>query len=94
MPWKVVAFEETPNPNAIKCVLDRPIAALPRAYRTPGEVPEHDAPARALFAVEGVTNLLLLRDFVTVGKAPGASWATIKRAVKRALERAPEEVAP
>jgi len=90
MPWKVLAFEETPNPNALKCVLDRPIAPLPRAYRAAGEVGADDRVASALFRVEGVTNLLLLKDFVTVGKAPEAAWAPIKRAVKKALANASE----
>lgn len=88
MPWKVVAFEETPNPNAMKCVLDHPIAALPRAYRAASEAGD-DEIARALFAVEGVTNLLMLRDFVTIGKAPDAQWASIKRGVKKTLRKAP-----
>ena len=88
MPWTVVAFETTPNPNAIKCVLDRPIAALPRAYRGAGEAAD-DEIARSLFAIEGVTNLLMLHDFVTIGKAPDAQWPAIKRAVKRAMRKAP-----
>lgn len=93
MPWRVVAFEETPNPNALKCVLDRPIAPLPRAYRAPEEVGADDGVARALFGVEGVTNVLLLKDFVTVGKAPDAKWASIKRGVRKALAHAPEMLA-
>lgn len=88
MPWKVVAFETTPNPNALKCVLDRPIAPLPRAYRSEREIGDDDDIARALFAIQGVTNVLLLKDFVTVGKADDARWPAIKRAVKKALERA------
>lgn len=88
MPWRVVAFEETPNPNALKCVLDRPIAALPRSYRAASEAGD-DEVARVLFAVEGVTNLLMLHDFVTIGKAPDAQWPAIKRSVKRALRKAP-----
>jgi hypothetical protein len=88
MPWTVVAFETTPNPNAIKCVLDHPIAALPRAYRAASEAGD-DEIARSLFAIEGVTNLLMLHDFVTIGKAPDAQWPAIKRAVKRALRKAP-----
>lgn len=86
MPWKVVAFETTPNPNAIKCVLDRPIAAIPRSYRAPGDGAD-DEIAAALFAIEGVRNLLFLHDWVTVGKSPDAAWPAIKRAVKRELGR-------
>lgn len=86
MPWKVVAFETTPNPNAIKCVLDRPIAAVPRSYRAPTDAGD-DQIAAALFAIEGVHNLLFLHDWVTVGKSPDTPWPAIKRAVKRELGR-------
>ena len=32
MPYNVVEFQETPNPHAMKCVLDRAIAESPRSY--------------------------------------------------------------
>jgi hypothetical protein len=87
MPWKVVAFEETPNPNALKCVLDRTIAESARGYHRASEAAD-DAVASALFGVPGVTTVLLLHDFVTVGKTPEASWASVKKGVRKALERA------
>ena len=87
MPYTVIEFQETPNPNAIKCVLDRAIAETPRSYFSK-EQGAADPLASSLFAIEGVTNVLILGNFVTVSKAPGASWRTLKSGVERAMKTA------
>ncbi|MFO0834864.1 MAG: NifU N-terminal domain-containing protein [Phycisphaerales bacterium] len=87
MPYTVVEFQETPNPNAIKCVLDRAIAETPRSYFSK-EQGASDPLASSLFAIEGVTNVLILGNFVTVSRAPGASWKTLKSGVERAMKAA------
>jgi len=86
MGYRVERFETTPNPNATKAVLDRAPPDTPRAYRSP---PEHDSDpiASALFAIQGVTTLLIHDGWIAVGKSPDASWATIKRRVRAALAR-------
>jgi hypothetical protein len=38
-----------------------------------------------LFEIDGVNNVLLLGDFVTIGKLPQARWAQIRSAVKQVL---------
>lgn len=77
-------FETTPNPNALKCVLDTPragpIVSAGKAEETGG-----DALAIALLAIPGITRVLLHTAFVTVSKDPAADWAPIKRAVKKVL---------
>jgi hypothetical protein len=88
MPYEVVEFQQTPNPNALKCVLDRPIAPAPRSYRSREDVRD-DPAAAALFALPGVTNLLFLDAWVTVGKSPETRWATLKPAITRALRECP-----
>jgi pyrimidine deaminase RibD-like protein len=77
-------FETTPNPNAIKCVLDAPRTG---AIISAGSIPEAagDPHAEALLAIRGVTRVLLHTAFVTVSKEPTADWAPIKRAVKKLL---------
>ena len=87
MAWKVRAFETTPNPNAVKAVLDRPICERTRSFRRPEEA-EGEPLAGALFAIEGVTSVMMLRDFVTVNKRSDASWKPIKRQVRRVLREA------
>jgi hypothetical protein len=38
-----------------------------------------------LFAIEGVTTLLLLGDFVTVNKSPDKKWNQLTAAIKQVL---------
>jgi hypothetical protein len=77
-------FESTPNPNALKCVLDvprtGPIVSAGKAEEAGG-----DALAVALLGIPGITRVLLHTAFVTVSKEPAADWAPIKRAVKKVL---------
>ncbi len=79
-----VRFETTPNPNALKCVLDTtrtgPIVSAGSAEEAAG-----DPLALALLAIPGVTRVLVHTGFVTVSKEPGADWAAIKRGVQKAL---------
>lgn len=89
MPYHVTKFLTTPNPNALKCELDRsPAPDRPRSYAQ-GE-PVHDDPlASALLAVPGVAHLLIHDGWITVGKSPEASWASLKPRISKALGDAP-----
>lgn len=82
---KVVEFAETPNPNAIKCVLDGAVSKEPRSYFNPAAAAA-DPLAQALFAIQGVTNVLILGDFVTVSKVPTVAWSGLKPAIRKVLE--------
>ena len=77
-------IQATPNPNALKFVLDREVAGQPTSFFDAAAAQSHPL-ASKLFAVPGVSSLLLLGDFITVNKHPEASWAQIKKAVKAAL---------
>jgi hypothetical protein len=81
---KVVSFESTPNPNAVKCLLDGRVSQGPRSYRDAGAA-AGDPLARRLFEIDGVTNVLILGDWITVGKEPAVGWAEIKAGVRRVL---------
>lgn len=84
MPARIVRFESTPNPNALKCVADRVLSETSRSYRAPPE-PGVDPLAAAIFALPGVVNVLILHDWLTVNRAPDADWKPIKSGVKRAV---------
>jgi hypothetical protein len=84
MAFRVVEVQPTPNPNALKFMLDREISQRPTSYLEAGAATD-DPIARELFAIPGVSSLLFLGDFVTVNKSPDASWADIKSQVRRAL---------
>ena len=92
MGFEVVEVVSTPNPNAMKFVLDRPVAEQPVSFLTadsPAKQPEHPVSKSGLvarlFAIPGVSGLLFLNDFVTVSKCPEAKWPGLKRAVKKTL---------
>jgi hypothetical protein len=84
MAFRVVEVQPTPNPNALKFLLDRPIADQPTSFLSAGAADGHPIASR-FFAIPGVSSLLLLGDFVTVNKTPDASWADIKDQVRRVL---------
>ena len=88
MSYAVREAQPTPNPNALKLVLDRPIAADGAlSFLTPEAGVGHPL-AEQLFAVPGVVGLLFLNDFVTINKRPTAKWAEIRAKVQRILESA------
>lgn len=87
MPYTVTSFQPTPNPNALKCLLDRPMPEPIRSFRSAAEA-EADPVARALFAVPGVTSVLISGGWLAVNKAPDSPWPPIKRAVEAVLKDA------
>ena len=84
MAFSVVEVQPTPNPNALKFLLDRPITEQPTSFFDAGTATDHPVASR-LFAIPGVSSLLLLGDFVTVNKTPDASWPPIKNRVRQVL---------
>lgn len=84
VPIRVKQYVETPNPNALKCVLDGRVSEGSKAYRSAVSA-AGDSLAAAVFGIAGVTNLLLHEDWLTVGKSPEAKWPAIKRALENVL---------
>lgn len=76
MGFKVVEIQPTPNPNAAKFVLDGSVSPGPISFFNAEAAKDYPL-ATALFAIEGVTSLLLLGDFITINKSPSAQWADI-----------------
>jgi len=84
---EVIDVQPTPNPNAMKFVLNQTLSERPLSYFNSGSAPQGTLAAR-LFAVDGVASLLVLNDFVTVNKTPEANWKTLTPAVKAVLTQA------
>jgi len=82
--YRIVETQPTPNPNALKFILDRPISDQPISFFNAAAAKDH-ALATKLFAIEGVTTLLLLGDFVTVNKSPDKKWNQLTAAIKQVL---------
>lgn len=86
MSFRVQEIQQTPNPNAVKFILDGPIVDQPTSFFNPSAAKGHPL-AEKLFAIEGVSSLLFLGDFITVNKTPEANWAKITHAVKGVLAK-------
>ena len=83
---KVMNFEPTPNPNAMKFNVDgRLIQGGSRSFDTPSAA-EDDPLAAALFQLGKVTTVFYMPGFVTVSKLPDASWSSLAPAVARTIE--------
>jgi hypothetical protein len=87
MSFRVLEIQPTPNPNAAKFVLDRPVSEQPLSFFSASAAEGYPL-AKELFAIPGVMSLLLLGDFVTINKSPEAGWADITAAAEAVLGRA------
>lgn len=91
---RVVEFQETPNPAALKIILDRPAPAIAspamRSYSVLTKAdPAVDPLGARIGAVPGVKAVLIVKDWVTVTKDSDAAWPAVKRGVKDAIESTP-----
>ena len=72
----------TPNPNALKFELD---VTLPESFNvTSKEAAAGNPFAEIVFAVDGVTSVFGVNDFVSVNRREGVDWEPIVEAVQRA----------
>jgi Fe-S cluster biogenesis protein NfuA len=83
-----IETEDTPNPQSLKFVPDRPVlSASPDGKAQPGFDFPNSAAAEAsplaagLFGVDGVVGVFIGPDFVTVTKEPTVEWMHLKPAV-------------
>ena len=84
MPFRLSEVQPTPNPNALKFILDGPVSEHPISFFDAESAKGNDLAAR-LFAIPGVSSLLFLGDFITVNKQPAARWAEIRGRIEGAL---------
>jgi hypothetical protein len=100
MPVRVLRFEPTPNPLALKCVVDQPVGpggeAAARSFRRGLQRPGAGHPlADRLLALPGVEGVLFGPGgaaeggaWVTISKSAQADWKAVKSGVERVLAEA------
>lgn len=81
-----VTPEGTPNPNAIKFTLDRPATEKRSETFRAGSDPESSPLGHRIFQIDGVTNVFMTADFVSVTKEDGADWDEVVPSVVEAIE--------
>lgn len=81
-----VSVSTTPNENAMKYTLNQ--NAIESGYKTfsnPQDA-EGSPVAKALFAVDGVAQVFLMADFITVTKKPEASWQAMEAGILEGIK--------
>jgi hypothetical protein len=78
----------TPNPNSLKITRKKGpfIDSGLLTFTSPAEAASHPL-AAALFRLEGVVNILILPEFLTVSKRPDRPWKPLWREIEKTLER-------
>ena len=89
MGYRVIEIQPTPNPNALKFVLDRQVSQQPLSFFNAAAATDYPL-AKRLFEIAGVSSLLLLGDFITINKSPGGDWDDIKGQARAVLSAATE----
>jgi hypothetical protein len=72
-----IKIQATPNPNALKFIL--PEKRFPKPLNISSHEAAADHPLAAqLMALDGVYNVFMVQDFVTVNKRPDVSWEPLR----------------
>jgi hypothetical protein len=82
----VVTPEGTPNPNAVKFTLDRPATDKRSETFREGSDPAESPLGAAIFALDGVTNVFLTANFVSVTKEAEVTWDELLPAIVDRIE--------
>lgn len=78
--------ETTPNPNAVKFTLDRPSTEGGAQTVREGTDPSESPLGTRIFALEGVTNVFLVSNFVSVTKDDATDWQELAPEVIAQIE--------
>lgn len=81
------AFSPTPNPNSMKITSDAGpfLDAGMASYASPEEAAGNPL-GKQLFALEGVHNVFMLPQFITITKRTDVSWDDLLPELERILE--------
>ena len=91
---KILDIEGTPNPNAIKFLLKERLSwGVPRSFYSPAQASD-DPLAAALFAIEHVTNVYYVDNWISVTQDGKADWYELQRLLAVPIRAAPEAPEP
>ena len=83
-----VSVSTTPNENAMKYTLNcNSIESGHKTYAN-AEAAEDSPLAKALFAIDGVTQVFLMADFISVTKKPEAKWSSLEAPIMDTIKSA------
>src|SRR5712671_3074438 len=79
-----VYAEMTPNPQAMKFVLDIYLCDTPIEYSSPQQA-EENLLAKKLFEFEGIKNVFILSNFITLTKEGKEEWYELLTPIREAI---------
>src|SRR5690348_16981350 len=86
-PTMSISLEWTPNPSTLKYVVDRPLLPKGAINLTNPEAAKQKSPlANRLFALKGVTGVMIGPTFVTITKGEEGEWDELNDQVMSTLE--------
>ena len=68
----------TPNPHALKFILNKKLLNFESRQFPNKESAENDPLAKEIFNIEGVVSVFYMDKFITIEKAPDANWGQIQ----------------
>ena len=71
--------ELTPNPQALKFILNEKLLNLETRQFPDNESAKDDPLAAGIFKIEGVVSVFYMDKFVTIEKSPNTSWGQIQK---------------
>ncbi|MEM9166682.1 MAG: NifU N-terminal domain-containing protein [Planctomycetota bacterium] len=81
---RVLAYDPTPNPDALRLRLDAAVSAGPRSFLNADDA-KADPIAGPLFETGKVRAVLINTDWMTINRKPGSPWSEIKPLAERLL---------
>lgn len=80
-----IQIETTPNPASRKFIVGKPLATSTQWFADAAAAADNPI-ASAIFALGGIGNVMLLNDFVSVGKTDEASWDELEAKIIEVLQ--------
>ena len=80
-----ILIQSTPNPNALKFVLNMPVKTEGKAtYKNVDQTAQNPL-AAALFTVPNVSEVYFFDNYITITQDGNADWDTIEEQIKRII---------
>lgn len=84
---RIVKFEQTPNPNAMRVMLDTELPAGTSYNVTKSDAATAPEPLASLLNVDGVQGIYHVMDFMAIERSGDVEWDTILADIEAAMSK-------
>lgn len=89
---KVLHVESTPNPDALKFIVDQKILLSGAKSFDDASAVKNDSLAKALFSHKAVRSVFYMDRFITVSKIPGVEWNGLQAKIIETIQTTADPV--